>query len=147
MFVYLLLREDTWPVACLDSCHMSTTDNSPRPLECLLQDALESAMKNGLWGHALLLASKMDSRTHARVMTRYSPTVAWSSGEPCWLPAARSVHTGGRWQVAGRSHLTVLCSHTNSGFLGFEASLGCAVESLKSFLLTAWFLILHIKSQ
>lgn len=28
-------------------------------------------MKNGLWGHALLLASKMDSRTHARVMTRY----------------------------------------------------------------------------
>lgn len=35
-----------------------------------LQDALESAMKNGLWGHALLLASKMDNRTHARVMTR-----------------------------------------------------------------------------
>lgn len=34
------------------------------------QDALESAMKHGLWGHALLLASKMDSRTHARVMTR-----------------------------------------------------------------------------
>uniref|UniRef100_A0A8C8ZXU0 Protein transport protein sec16 n=1 Tax=Prolemur simus TaxID=1328070 RepID=A0A8C8ZXU0_PROSS len=33
------------------------------------KDALESAMKNGLWGHALLLASKMDSRTHARVMT------------------------------------------------------------------------------
>ncbi|KAB0392270.1 hypothetical protein E2I00_006838, partial [Balaenoptera physalus] len=35
------------------------------PLDAL-QDALESAMKNGLWGHALLLASKMDSRTHAR---------------------------------------------------------------------------------
>lgn len=34
------------------------------------QDALESAMKHGLWGHALLLASKMDNRTHARVMTR-----------------------------------------------------------------------------
>lgn len=29
-------------------------------------------MKNGLWGHALLLASKMDSRTHARVMTRFA---------------------------------------------------------------------------
>lgn len=29
-------------------------------------------MKGGLWGHALLLASKMDNRTHARVMTRYS---------------------------------------------------------------------------
>ncbi|MBN3322407.1 SC16A protein, partial [Atractosteus spatula] len=36
------------------------------------KDALESAMKNGLWGHALLLASKMDNRTHARVMTRFA---------------------------------------------------------------------------
>ncbi|KAE8582378.1 hypothetical protein XENTR_v10020098 [Xenopus tropicalis] len=36
------------------------------------KDALESAMKTGLWGHALLLASKMDSRTHARVMTRFA---------------------------------------------------------------------------
>ncbi|XP_039939001.1 protein transport protein Sec16A isoform X4 [Hirundo rustica] len=36
------------------------------------KDALESAMKHGLWGHALLLASKMDSRTHARVMTRFA---------------------------------------------------------------------------
>lgn len=34
------------------------------------KDALEAAMKAGLWGHALLLASKMDNRTHARVMTR-----------------------------------------------------------------------------
>lgn len=32
-------------------------------------------MKSGLWGHALLLASKMDSRTHARVMTRCA---AWT---------------------------------------------------------------------
>nr|XP_033816035.1 protein transport protein Sec16A isoform X3 [Geotrypetes seraphini] len=36
------------------------------------KDALESAMKHSLWGHALLLASKMDSRTHARVMTRFA---------------------------------------------------------------------------
>ncbi|XP_072310740.1 protein transport protein Sec16A isoform X2 [Eucyclogobius newberryi] len=36
------------------------------------KDALEAAMKSGLWGHALLLASKMDSRTHARVMTRFA---------------------------------------------------------------------------
>uniref|UniRef100_A0A673KIR7 Protein transport protein sec16 n=1 Tax=Sinocyclocheilus rhinocerous TaxID=307959 RepID=A0A673KIR7_9TELE len=39
---------------------------------CLHIDALESAMKNGLWGHALLLASKLDNRTHARVMTRFA---------------------------------------------------------------------------
>ncbi|XP_071321401.1 protein transport protein Sec16A isoform X2 [Trachinotus anak] len=36
------------------------------------KDALEAAMKGGLWGHALLLASKMDNRTHARVMTRFA---------------------------------------------------------------------------
>uniref|UniRef100_A0A8C5MV24 Protein transport protein sec16 n=1 Tax=Leptobrachium leishanense TaxID=445787 RepID=A0A8C5MV24_9ANUR len=36
------------------------------------KDALESAMKKGLWGHALLLASKMDSRTHAQVMIRFA---------------------------------------------------------------------------
>ncbi|XP_078603784.1 uncharacterized protein LOC144877644 isoform X5 [Branchiostoma floridae x Branchiostoma japonicum] len=36
------------------------------------KDALEWAMKGGLWGHALLLASKMDSRAHANVMTRFA---------------------------------------------------------------------------
>lgn len=37
---------------------------------CILQDALEWAMKNNLWGHALFLASKMDTKAHANVMTR-----------------------------------------------------------------------------
>ncbi|CAL1538622.1 unnamed protein product [Lymnaea stagnalis] len=36
------------------------------------KDALECAMKNNLWGHALFLASKMDNRTHANVMTRFA---------------------------------------------------------------------------
>ncbi|KAA0719743.1 Protein transport protein [Triplophysa tibetana] len=40
--------------------------------DTFMGDALEAAMKNGLWGHALLLASKMDNRTHARVMTRFA---------------------------------------------------------------------------
>lgn len=41
-------------------------------------------MKAGLWGHALLLASKMDSRTHARVMTKYKfvPLKGFSSIYP-----------------------------------------------------------------
>ncbi len=34
------------------------------------QEGLEYAMKAGLWGHALFLASKMDQRTYAGVMTR-----------------------------------------------------------------------------
>ncbi|KAG7249548.1 hypothetical protein CRUP_011449, partial [Coryphaenoides rupestris] len=44
----------------------------PTPHLHTCDDALEAAMKVGLWGHALLLASKMDNRTHARVMTRFA---------------------------------------------------------------------------
>lgn len=29
-------------------------------------------MKHGLWGHALFLASKMETRTYAKVMTRFA---------------------------------------------------------------------------
>ncbi|XP_022244250.1 uncharacterized protein LOC106461550 isoform X2 [Limulus polyphemus] len=36
------------------------------------KDSLEWAMKHGLWGHALFLASKMDSRTYGTVMTRFA---------------------------------------------------------------------------
>ncbi|KAL1505990.1 hypothetical protein ABEB36_005430 [Hypothenemus hampei] len=36
------------------------------------QEALEWAMKHGLWGHALFLASKLDKRTYANVMMRFA---------------------------------------------------------------------------
>nr|CAD7455561.1 unnamed protein product [Timema tahoe] len=36
------------------------------------KEALEWAMSQGLWGHALFLASKMDARTHANVMMRFA---------------------------------------------------------------------------
>jgi len=36
------------------------------------KEALDWAMKHGLWGHALFLASKMDARTYANVMTRFA---------------------------------------------------------------------------
>jgi COPII coat assembly protein SEC16 len=36
------------------------------------KEALDWAMKQGLWGHALFLASKMDARTYASVMTRFA---------------------------------------------------------------------------
>ncbi|KAL3871831.1 hypothetical protein ACJMK2_039803 [Sinanodonta woodiana] len=45
------------------------------------KDALEWAMKNKLWGHALFLASKMDTRTHATVMTRFA-NVAMRMNDP-----------------------------------------------------------------
>ncbi|KAK7502616.1 hypothetical protein BaRGS_00006191, partial [Batillaria attramentaria] len=38
------------------------------------KEALDLAMKRNLWGHALFLASKMDNRTHANVMTRFANT-------------------------------------------------------------------------
>ncbi|GIZ02513.1 hypothetical protein CEXT_279332 [Caerostris extrusa] len=41
-----------------------------------VDDALEWAMKHGLWGHALFLASKMDGRTYANVMTRFANSLA-----------------------------------------------------------------------
>ncbi|XP_037269079.2 uncharacterized protein LOC119160912 isoform X3 [Rhipicephalus microplus] len=40
------------------------------------KDALEWAVKCGLWGHALSLASKMDARTYAGIMTRFTNALA-----------------------------------------------------------------------
>lgn len=41
-----------------------------------MQDALEWAMKSDLWGHALLLASRTDARTHSNVMLRFANSLA-----------------------------------------------------------------------
>uniref|UniRef100_A0A8D3DHD9 Protein transport protein sec16 n=1 Tax=Scophthalmus maximus TaxID=52904 RepID=A0A8D3DHD9_SCOMX len=68
------------PLSLLSDTFMTVPENigkeTERFRELLLfgrkKDALEAAMKVGLWGHALLLASKMDNRTHARVMTRFA---------------------------------------------------------------------------
>ncbi|KAF3701889.1 Protein transport protein Sec16B Leucine zipper transcription regulator 2 [Channa argus] len=68
------------PLSLLSDTFMTIPENfgkeTERFRELLLfgrkKDALEAAMKGGLWGHALLLASKMDNRTHARVMTRFA---------------------------------------------------------------------------
>ncbi|TWW66407.1 Protein transport protein [Takifugu flavidus] len=68
------------PLSLLSDTFMTVPENvgkeTERFRELLLfgrkKDALEAAMKAGLWGHALLLASKMDNRTHARVMTRFA---------------------------------------------------------------------------
>uniref|UniRef100_A0A672RMU1 Protein transport protein sec16 n=1 Tax=Sinocyclocheilus grahami TaxID=75366 RepID=A0A672RMU1_SINGR len=73
-------EEEAGPISLLSDTFMGVPENvgkeTERFRELLLfgrkKDALESAMKNGLWGHALLLASKMDNRTHARVMTRFA---------------------------------------------------------------------------
>ncbi|XP_075038308.1 protein transport protein Sec16B isoform X2 [Mixophyes fleayi] len=40
------------------------------------KEALDWAMKNHLWGHALFLSSKMDPRTYSLVMARFTSTLA-----------------------------------------------------------------------
>ncbi|XP_053325469.1 protein transport protein Sec16B isoform X2 [Spea bombifrons] len=40
------------------------------------KEALDWAMRSELWGHALFLSSKMDSRTHSWVMGRFTSTLA-----------------------------------------------------------------------
>ncbi|KAI4904672.1 hypothetical protein NFI96_015770, partial [Prochilodus magdalenae] len=73
-------EEESGPLSLLSDTLMGTPQNAGKETERFRElllfgrkkDALESAMKNGLWGHALLLASKMDNRTHARVMTRFA---------------------------------------------------------------------------
>lgn len=40
------------------------------------KEALDWAMKSQLWGHALFLSSKMDSRTYSWVMARFTSTLA-----------------------------------------------------------------------
>ncbi|KAM5298564.1 protein transport protein Sec16A [Ctenodactylus gundi] len=84
------------------------------------KDALESAMKSGLWGHALLLASKMDSRTHARVMTRFANSLPINdplqtvyqlmSGR---MPAASTCCGDEKWGD-WRPHLAMVLSNLNN---------------------------------
>ncbi|XP_064457629.1 protein transport protein Sec16A-like isoform X2 [Ornithodoros turicata] len=40
------------------------------------KDALDWAMQHGLWGHALSLAAKIDTRTYANVMTHFTSSLA-----------------------------------------------------------------------
>ncbi|KAJ6653310.1 hypothetical protein lerEdw1_009339 [Lerista edwardsae] len=85
------------------------------------KDALESAMKQGLWGHALLLASKMDSRTHARVMTRFANSLPINdplqtvyqlmSGR---MPAASTCCGDEKWGD-WRPHLAMVLSNVSNG--------------------------------
>ncbi|XP_018430599.1 PREDICTED: protein transport protein Sec16B [Nanorana parkeri] len=62
----------------------SATENSARAVEKFTKllffgrkkEALDWAMKSQLWGHALFLSSKMDSRTYSSVMARFTSTLA-----------------------------------------------------------------------
>ncbi|KAK2889126.1 hypothetical protein Q8A67_014501 [Cirrhinus molitorella] len=81
------------------------------------KEALESAMQSGLWGHALFLASKMDSRSYSTVLSRFTGSLAPSdplqtlfqllSGRIPAVSMSWSREKWGDW----RPHLAVLLSN------------------------------------
>ncbi|XP_030647415.1 protein transport protein Sec16B [Chanos chanos] len=87
------------------------------------KDALESAMKSGLWGHALFLASKMGSRPYTTVLGRFTGNLA--PGDPLQtlfqllsgrIPAVATCYSPDRWGD-WRQHLAVMLSNeTGDGF-------------------------------
>ncbi|XP_076233217.1 endoplasmic reticulum export factor secretory 16 isoform X2 [Calliopsis andreniformis] len=86
----------------------------------LVQEALEYAMNEGLWGHALFLASKLDKRTHASVMTRFANSLPYHdplqtlyqlhSGR---IPAVVTGISDPRWDD-WRPHLAMIISNTSA---------------------------------
>ncbi|XP_023012010.2 endoplasmic reticulum export factor secretory 16 isoform X2 [Leptinotarsa decemlineata] len=82
------------------------------------KEALEWAMKHGLWGHALFLASKLDKRTYANVMMRFANGLTLNdplqtlyqllSGK---MPAAVTCVCDEKWGD-WRPHLAMILSNT-----------------------------------
>uniref|UniRef100_A0A8D0PZU9 Protein transport protein sec16 n=1 Tax=Sus scrofa TaxID=9823 RepID=A0A8D0PZU9_PIG len=84
------LTDEDWPVLSSGSRNLLTGEIPPSvdtPAQIVekftkllyygrKKEALEWAMKNHLWGHALFLASKMDSRTYSWVMSGFTSTLA-----------------------------------------------------------------------
>ncbi|XP_017335824.1 protein transport protein Sec16B isoform X1 [Ictalurus punctatus] len=81
------------------------------------KEALESAMRSGLWGHALFLASKMDSRAYNTVLSRFTGSLSPSdplqtlfqllSGR---IPAVAMSYSKEKWGD-WRPHLAVILSN------------------------------------
>ncbi|XP_060723814.1 protein transport protein Sec16B [Tachysurus vachellii] len=89
------------------------------------KEALESAMTSGLWGHALFLASKMDSRAYNTVLSRFTGSL--SSSDPLQtlfqflsgrIPAVATSYSKkwGDW----RPHLAVMLSNETG-----DSSMNC----------------------
>ncbi|XP_026942030.1 protein transport protein Sec16B isoform X1 [Sagmatias obliquidens] len=84
------LTDEDWPVLSLGTRNLLTGEVPPSvetPAQIVekftkllyygrKKEALEWAMKNHLWGHALFLASKMDPRTYSWVMSGFTSTLA-----------------------------------------------------------------------
>ncbi|XP_062279516.1 protein transport protein Sec16B [Scomber scombrus] len=81
------------------------------------KEALESAMDNGLWGHALFLASKMDNRSYTTVLNRFTGQL--TSSDPLQtifqllsgrIPSVATCYGNEKWGD-WRPHLAVMLSN------------------------------------
>lgn len=79
-----LLLQDSSPAAAVKSVPQAGTGTTQEePLETLRQllfagrkkDAVDTACSRGLWGHALMLASRMDEQTRTYVVNRFTASL------------------------------------------------------------------------
>ncbi|RXN13510.1 transport Sec16B isoform X1 [Labeo rohita] len=102
------------------------------------KEALESAMQSGLWGHALFLASKMDSRSYSTVLSRFTGSLAPSdplqtlfqmlSGRIPAVSMSWSREKWGDW----RPHLAVLLSNETGNPITHHRSIITMGDTLAS---------------
>lgn len=98
------------------------------------KDALDWACKNGLWGHALFLASKMDSKTHAAIMTKFA-NIAMKMNDPLQTlyqlmsgrqPAAVTLVSDEKWGD-WRPHLAMILANESRDRPDLDAKSICVL--------------------
>ncbi|XP_041696187.1 protein transport protein Sec16B [Coregonus clupeaformis] len=102
------------------------------------KEALELAMKRGLWGHALFLASKMDNRSYTTVLNRFTGQLAPSdplqtlfqmlSGR---IPAVSTCCGSDKWKD-WEPHLAVMLSNETGDPITHQKSIITMGDTLAS---------------
>ncbi|XP_012990575.2 protein transport protein Sec16B isoform X1 [Esox lucius] len=102
------------------------------------KEALDSAMKSDLWGHALFLASKMDNRSYTTVLNRFTGQLAPSdplqtlfqllSGR---IPAVSTSYLSEKWGD-WKPHLAVMLSNETGDPVAHQKSIITMGDTLAS---------------
>ncbi|XP_067086890.1 protein transport protein Sec16B isoform X2 [Osmerus mordax] len=102
------------------------------------KEALEAAMKTGLWGHALFLASKMDNRSYTTVLSRFTGQLA--SSDPLQtlfqllsgrIPAVSTCCGNEKWGD-WKPHLAVMLSNETEDAATHQKSIMTLGDTLSS---------------
>ncbi|KAL1022654.1 hypothetical protein UPYG_G00030560 [Umbra pygmaea] len=102
------------------------------------KEALELAMKTGLWGHALFLSSKMDNRSYTTVLSRFTGQLCPSdplqtlfqllSGK---IPAVTTSYGSDQWGD-WKPHLTIILSNETGDSVTHKKSIITMGDTLAS---------------